>query len=461
MKFRLLLFVFSLLTSFVFGQKPTFNVKFSEPLAVFVFVKNLSSNSGDNTFKTEFQKSKFYTKEYTDLITQFDTIRFDYTYQFTEFPYGSKIPGMTEGILKKNLILSKSIDDFKLRSVGLITNSTLTQLANILSAFTPIYNELIYAPNKTKFESQLAAISNFVENKNIGNYFETGLTFYNSEWDNSIPFEFAFYPLPNSKGFTAEAFYNNAISAIQTDLKDYNVLFRVLLHEIFHILYDEQPLAVKSQLESAFRQNPSKCSNYAYMLLNEALATALGNGYVFENLNGKLDTADWYNWRYINLMAKQIYPTVKEYIKLKKPIDKNFVDTYIKCYEQNFPNWINELDHTMTYRYVLSNNVSDFNIVSQMFSYCSMFEAESQVNIASIEKMKATPLSKVIIVSENNDAQLKLIKKSFPELHKWKYNAKKEFNYNIFLEDKTQLYIINQLTSTTEDLLKMNELQIK
>jgi hypothetical protein len=454
MKFRLLIFIFSLLTNLVFAQSPSFNVKYSEPLAVFVFAKNLTTNYGDNPFKTEFKKSKYYTQRYIDLIAQLDTLRTDYTYQFTEFPYGSKVPGMTEGLLKKNLIASNSIADFKIRSVGLITNTSLNQFAKILSEFTPIYNELIFNPNKTKFEIQLADISKFIATKNITNYFETGLLFYNSVWDNSIPFEIAFYPLPNSKGFTAEAFYNNAVSAIQTDLKNYNVLLSVILHEIFHIQYDEQPLIIKNELEANFKQNPSKFSVYAYLLLNEVLATALGNGYVFENLNGIADTTEWYNWRYINQMAKQIYPTVLEYIKLKKPIDKNFINTYIKLYEQKNPNWINELDHTMTYRYILSNNPSDFDTFRQLYSYCSVSEADDQINEASIEKLKSTPLTKIIIISKNNNSQLSLIKKSFIELKNWKYQSDKEFDYKIFLNDKTQLYIINQLKTPTKILIK-------
>ncbi len=461
MKHRLLILILSLFTNLVFGQKPTFNIKFSEPLAVFVFVKNLTANYGDNPFKTEFKKSKYNTQKYNDLIAQFEILRTDYTYQFTEFPYGSKMPGMTEGILKKNLIASNSITDFKLRSVGLITNASINQFTNILSEFIPIYNELIFNPNKAKFDKQLSNISNFIVTKNITTYFETGLTFYNSVWDNSIPFEIAFYPLPNLNGFTAEAFYNNAVCAIQTDLKDYNILLSVMLHETFHILYDEQPLEVKNELYKNFEQNQSKSSTYAYLLLNEVLATALGNGYTFENLNGKPDKGEWYNWTYINLMAKQIYPTVLEYIKLKKPIDKNFVDTYIKQYEQTYPNWIKDLNNTMTYRYILSNNQSDFDIFRKLYPYCTISEAEDQINEASLEKMKSTPLTKIIVISKNNKAQLSLIKKVFPELNKWRFQANTEFSHNIFLNDKTQLYIINQINTPTETLIKKLEQHTK
>jgi hypothetical protein len=43
MKNRLLL-AFLLLTSLAFGQKATFNIKYSEQLAVFIFLQNLSEN---------------------------------------------------------------------------------------------------------------------------------------------------------------------------------------------------------------------------------------------------------------------------------------------------------------------------------------------------------------------------------------------------------------------------------
>ncbi|MGU3375279.1 hypothetical protein [Chryseobacterium sp. M5A1_1a] len=444
---------FLLLLSFwASGQKVNFNIKYSEQLAVFVFIQNLSDNYPENVFKTAFNQSKYNTQKYKDLVSQFEQLSIDYSYSFDEYPYGSKIPMQTRDILKKNLIETKNLNDFKLRSIGILPNATLQSLTEIISAFTPVYNELIYTPNKGQFELQLKDISRYSGEKNIEDYFQTGLSFYNSSWDSSIPFEIALYPLPNSTGFTAQAFYNNFISAVQTDLKDYKSLFSVMLHETYHILYDEQSLAVKKEMAQNFKKNPSKYSNYAYQLLNEALATALGNGYVYEKLNGKADTNDWYNSKYIDLMAKQIYPTVKEYIALKKPIDKNFVDTYIKLYEENFPNWIDELDHIMTYRYILSENKKDFNTIRQMYPSRSSEESETEISLLSLEKMKKTPLTKIIIVSQNNNEKLKLIKSQFKELKQWSFNPDKEFGYKILLDDKSQLLIINQQKSSLQTL---------
>lgn len=453
MKIKILTFLFCGIATLSFAQKPIFNIKYSEQLAVFVFIQNLSKDYPDNVFKTEFEKSKYNTDAFQKSISEFNNLSIEYSYQFEEFPDGSKKPMQSIDFLKKNLIETENLKDFKLRSIGIVTNQTLNELTRIITIFAPIYNELIYNPNKEKFEKQLVAIRKYSNENNIENYFETGLVFYNSSWDTSIPFEIAFYPLPNSKGFTAQSFYNNFVSAVQTDLKSYKDLFSVMLHEIYHIIYYEQSLEIKIDIDNSFKNNKSKYSNYAYQLLNEVLATSLANGYVYEKLDGKVDTRDWYSQKYINLMAKEIYPLINEYISQNKAIDKDFIDRYITIYEVSFPNWINELDNLMTYRFVISENINDFDVIKQKYRYRSRTMSETEITKSTIEKMQKTTLTKIIIVSKNNDENLKLIKNSFKELKKWKFNSEKEFDYKILLEDKSQLFIINQKKSTLESLI--------
>ncbi len=158
MKYRLLL-TFLFLITFAFGQKTTFNIKYSEQLAVFVFMQNLSENYRENAFKTEFQKSKYNNDNYKNIISKFDKLIIDCSYAFDEFPYGTKILMQTRDILKKNLIETKNLNDFKLRSIGIVPNKTLSDLTEMISTFTPIYNELIYNPNRVQFEKQLMEIS--------------------------------------------------------------------------------------------------------------------------------------------------------------------------------------------------------------------------------------------------------------------------------------------------------------
>lgn len=454
MKNKFLTTILLFLTPFLWGQKINFNIKYSEPLAVFVFMQNLSDNYPENVFKTEFEKSKYNNATYKKLISKFDKLAIDYSYQFEEFPYASKAPMQSRDILKKNLIETTNLNDFKLRSIGIVPNNILNDLVAYIYVFTPIYNELIYQPNKEKFERQLSEIRDYSDQHNLEIYFEKGLMFYNSSWDQSIPFEIAFYPFPDSDYFTAQAFYNNFISAIQTNLKDYKNLFSVMLHETYHIIYNEQSLEVKAKIDEAFKKSQSKYSNYAYLLMNEVLATALGNGYVYENLNGKQDTNDWYFHHYIDQMARKIYPLAKEYIAQKRSIDKDFIDQYIHLYEVNFPNWINEPENIMSYRYVISENENDFMVLRRKFRYRSIEENETAISANNIEKMKKTPLTKVIIVSKNNQGKLHIIKKEFVELKNWKPSSDKDFVYKTLLRDKSQLIIINQKISPLEKLIE-------
>ena len=453
MKILRSIFFFLILTFKSFSQEPQFDIKFSEPLAVFIYVQHLSEMHSENPFKKEFLASIYNRDKYKRLLNQFDTLNINYTYEFNGFPYGSKLPGMTSALLKKCLMSSANLKVFKSSALGIIPNSTIHHLTTILYEFQFIYRELVYQPNKATFEKQLNDIVALAKTKNLDSYFNKGLTFYRSYWDDSFPFEIAFYPYPNSQGFTAEAFCNNAVSALSTNTKDYTTLLSVMMHEIFHILYDEQPVLIKTNIAKWFANNRSKCSAYGYLLFNEVLATALGNGYVYESLNGKRDEGDWYDRKYINQMAKKIYPMLVDYINQKKGLDEGFVNIYIKFYEENFSDWLNEMDNLMCYRYVITDNANDVQTFSKYYPYCSLSQYEDEVNLLSLERLHKAPITKVILVSKENQTKLNMIKEKFPELKGWKYKAKQDFFFSIFLEDKTQLIIINTVKKTAEQLI--------
>lgn len=115
----------------------------------------------------------------------------------------------------------------------------------------------------------------------------------------------------------------------------------------------------------------------------------------------------------------------------------------------------------MAYRYIISEDEKNFDIIDQKYRYRSSANYETEINESSIEKMKKTSLTKLIIISKNNKEKLNLIKKEFKELNNWKFNSKNEFHYKILLEDKSQLIIINQKKSKAEMLIKKLETENK
>ncbi|MDR2206845.1 MAG: hypothetical protein LBE36_11905 [Flavobacteriaceae bacterium] len=456
MKLKTTFLALFLFNSVFAQQKPTINLSYSKWLATYDFVKNLSDNYPDNGFKQVFRASKFYNPHYTDLIKRFDTLKLDESYNFQDFPEGLKTPFQSIDFIKKNLITATSIEQFKTETFGVVPNSELFAFSEILSEFKPIYDELIYFPHQNEFENQLVELKDYVQKSNLEKFFEQGLIFYGSAWDNSVPMDIAIIPSIEKDRFNAGAFLNTAFGKIPLNIKEIgnDDLFSVLMHEIYHILYDAQPLEFKLKIQSWFNKNPSKNSQYAYLLLNEVLATATGNGYVYEHLNGKPYEGDWYNFKYFNLLAKQIYPMVKDYINQQKTIDQDFVNQYIAFYDA-FPDWSNELDNLFRNRYVLSDNPKDIDYFRK--NYVASHGIDEDVfSQSNLEKLKEARLTKVIIISSDHKDKLSRVKSIFPELKNLKYNARKEFVYTADLQDKTKLIIINKHSTSLEKLFDDN-----
>jgi len=249
----LLLFLILICTKSLFGQdSPEINIRFSKLYATYEFIQKLSDKHPDNIYKKTFKNSKFNTKEYTDLIKHFDILKIHEKYDFQGYPTEQKIPGTTTNIIKKNLILNHNLNDFKKQTFGIVPGSELLDFTDIIKSFEPVYNELIYSKNKIVFDKKVNELSKYASNAETPSLFQAGLNFYGAKWDNSIPFEIVIIPSFSQRGFTATAFLNIAVSEIQMDFESYDVLLSVLMHEIYHILYDEQPLSLKLNIKKWF-----------------------------------------------------------------------------------------------------------------------------------------------------------------------------------------------------------------
>jgi hypothetical protein len=429
--------------------------KFSEPFAVFQFVNSISPRSPDNVYKRLFTHSNLSTPKYKDLLDRFDALYINYSYDFTDYPAGQKVGIDVPDLLRRNLILSTDLQDFKIRSMGLVPNERLIGLVDILTQFTPIYKAVIYEPCKLKFEEQLKGISNLIKSTNINYYFTEALRFYNSSWDLTIPFVFCFYPLPNSKGFTATAIGNVAISAVADSLDNYNALLSVMLHEVSHILYDERSLSLWNQMENWFDASPSKVKRYANSLFNEAMATAVGNGYLAAQLSGKLDTTRrWYGVKYISMMAKTAYPLVKQYIETSKPMDSDFVVNYIRLFGEQYSAWLYDPRFLMRGRLMVSGKPADFDTVRRSYPPAPGDWDEREISVAVMKKVVANHGTKLIIVNSDNEQKLQLIRDNVDEIRTWHFDAKKDFVYTKFLGDFTWLIVFNNVTGRTADKLR-------
>ena len=137
-------------------------------------------------------------------------------------------------------------------------------------------------------------------------------------------------------------------------------------------------------------------------------------------------------------------------------MDENFVDQYIALYDNHFSDWINELDNLFSNRFVIADNREELSFFNKNYRPAGFVSSMTPVNQNSLERMKETPYTKVIVISSDHKNTLNLIKTIFPELKEWKYKVKKEFVYTKDLQDKTKLIIVNKHSSTLDEVFDKN-----
>lgn len=430
-----------------------FEVQFSKPLAIYHYVRQISPRARANPYKTQFLASAFATESALALLKTLEAIPTDYEYKFPHYPEG-KIEGSTWYVLKRNLVLASSLDDFRTRSIALIPSADLNQLVGILRTFTPVYDALIYEPNRETVDRQLRDVERFLAEKKAEELFERIRAFYRASWDSSIPFVFVFYPRPFQGGFQATAYGNISESELPTSMTEYTGILTVMLHEAAHILLDEQSSEVAAEMDRWYETSPARSSQYAKGLMQEAWATAVSNGFIREHLTGTLNQGSWYNEKYINQMAKEVLPLIRPYLAAGKPLDKALVDAYVDIYERSFLPWLSEWDNLMRGRAVVSERPEDFDLLDRTFPYRNGQRYLKDFSDSSLGQLRDSRMTKLIIISRDNPSTLGRVQQFFPELKAWKPDPTADFTYAVMANDKTRLIIVNLVKGTLEVQLR-------
>ncbi len=418
-------------------------VSFSKLLAVFDFLRQVSPRARDNPLKTLFANSAYANGRLGTLAAAIDSIPLDYQFPFSQYPKGLKIEGSTLSLLSRNLVAASSPTDFRLRSIGIIPMADLNRLVALLDEFTPVYDTLVYEPNRATFERQLREITSLIASKNVADDFEHSRAFFRASWDPAIPFVFIFHPLPNARGFRATAYGNIGEWPLSTSLTEYGTMLTLLLHETAHILLDEQPLDFKRELSGWFDASPARSAGYARALIQEAWSTAVGNGYFREKLMGSLSTGSWYGLKYPDQMAKAFYPYVKPYLEAGRPMDKALVDAYLNLFETQFIGWLSEWEHLLMGRMVLAERQSDIDAIDRKYPFRADGLDLREFSPATLRQVRESSMTKVIVVARDNRRTLDLVRAELPELAKWRPSAGRDFVYSVLGDDKQRLIVIN------------------
>lgn len=359
---------------------------------------------------------------FQQLVRDYEDIYLNYLITRKEFPkarYQYRVS--VDDLIWSAASNASDLDDFNERITGLLPYISQNKLYQTLKKVEPYYDELVWNPAKESIADIQKKLSPYLPTFERM-FFKTN-TFYKSGWTKDLPFKLVVYPIPLANGNTTATAKGNALicgflAKRQNPHKD---ILGVIIHEICHTLYAEQPVRLQRDMQQWLNENPSPFASLANSYLDEALATVLGNGWANKEMTGTLDPNPWYNNTFIDGFARALYPLTESYLKSDRPIDKAYIDQSVELFAQTFPK-ADKIPATLLSEinfYLNAEVEEDINrIESTLYKYFNPFPHEYLIPIndqSSIESFAVKKLTKLFIVDSDNEKTLALINENYPD----------------------------------------------
>jgi hypothetical protein len=423
MRFLLLPLLLLVSSASVSFSQSIVRFKSGKPYAVLSFVETAS---GQQVYSSTYKKyidtaiSKSDTA-FSSLMRDFWRINLSYNYNREEYPAGRRQTRSTYDLLVIAAVRSNSIREFHDNSIGILSNTAHQQLFRILEKAEPYYDKFVWAHSERSVKEQINALKKYEPRAN--EMFRAFRQFYNSTWPDAIAFDVSIFPIPAISGNTSATPHANSLCvAVLTGNKDLAGTMGVTLHEICHVLYDEQSAPFQHKLDAMFKTSKSPFAAIAYSFFDESMATALGNGYAYKYFAGKMDTTSWYNNPYIDGFAHAIYPLVEEYLGKNRTIDSSFVEQAIGLFGKAYPRSLQDYSILLNNMFLYADAESSPDrsrlkeIVGRYFSSSRYSFSSPILHEYSIDYLKKTKGTQLIVVDRDQDSTINELKKTLPEL---------------------------------------------
>ncbi len=451
MKLKITLIIFcTIVINSAIAKKNTFiQIQANKTLALLAFVETANgSQSVSLSFKNFIDKKLGNSDAFQKLIKRYHALKLEFKYELEGYPNSRHAYKNTKDFIWIAASNASDLDDLSERILGYLPYETHLELIEVLRQIEPYYDELVW--KKTKKQSkrivkQLSAYSNKIEA-----LFLQISHFLGSSWSKQTPFKVMLYPIPLKQGHTTAIPKGNAliVGFLSENKHDYKNRLGIIVHEMVHILYAAQPVRLQNNIDKWFKQSQSAYAKLAYNFINEGLATAIGNGWAYQQINGKIDSEEWYNNPHINGFAHAIFPAVSNQLKNNRIINQEFIQNSITLFKNTFPKAIDETQILFNEIYLFAN-IQDkekpqlqkplfkhFNIRS-MWLYTPINDPES------LESMQVKRTTKLFIITNNNQTNLNFLRKQFTTIPE-KLDTTSNFIYSLKHQDsKSTIVIIN------------------
>jgi len=228
---------------------------------------------------------------------------------------------------------SRDLAELAVHSHGLLDVGEHVAYFRVLDYFDPIFEELVWRPNRPDLENARKAYLAAAQQWDLQRHLHAAAVFYRADWPQGYAMRVVLYPLPHgTRVSTAEHLDVTAAVGVIVAEKDLATRYGVIFHELCHVLYDAQPLAIRAQFKSWFEHSAAQERDEGFQYVNEVMATALGNGWMYKEATGHLNPSSWYDDRIIDRTAHQMLPVIERYVTARRAVDEEFVRSYLATF---------------------------------------------------------------------------------------------------------------------------------
>lgn len=322
-------------------------------LGLLSFVEALSGgHRGSPRLKELFSGSRHDGERQRALLAEYRTLRETHlspAYRFRGAPAARGEMGFgLLPFLSAQAALASDLADLSGRTSGLMPIAVHQRWLAILRELAPSYDELVHRPSRAKLAAYRKRLEAIARRAGLPRLLEQAARFYGASWSESEPFRIVLHPIPGRGAATsATVVEGTALVEALLEERDLEGRFGVLVHELCHSFFQAQPEALQRRLDEAFRSSSSPFAPHAYRFLDEALATALGNGWAYRAAKGRLDPGSWYADPIVDRFARLLLSLIETYLEKRWTIDAAFVAQAVTGFQRSVP------DATREYAVVL------------------------------------------------------------------------------------------------------------
>lgn len=210
---------------------------------------------------------------------------------------------------------AKILPDPKVRSV----------LEQSLAALGPFYNKRYWDPCRGFLVEKRDILIALAEKRGYSSLFSKAEAFYGAEYDGTMLVVLT--PVPSKeegmRPLVLRDIASLAVPMVPGETENINNL-GVIFHEYCHILFHRMDPEALRLLIAAVGREKKKGWVATGGLIEEALATTVGNAWTYFKMDGSEKERPLYKDKAINALAEKLYPAVKSYLEEGRTMDAEF-----------------------------------------------------------------------------------------------------------------------------------------